>query len=59
MEKQDLTKFISKKQIVVIATGWGILQTEEFKTQIVIACVGLVYMVIDGVKQIIKIVRTK
>ncbi len=59
MERQDLTKFISKKQIVVIATGWGILQAEEFKTQMVIACAGVAYMIIDATKQIIKIVRTK
>jgi len=59
METQDLTKFISKKQIVVIATGWGILQPEEFKTQVLIASVSVVYMIIDATKQIIQIVRKK
>ena len=59
MEKQDLTKFISKKTSVVIAAGWAILQAVEFRTQIVLASVAVAYMVIDAVKQIIQIVRTK
>ena len=59
MEKQDLTNFISKKQPVVMATGWAILQAVEFRTQIVLASVAVAYMIIDAIKQIIKIVRTK
>ena len=59
MEKQDLTKFISKKTSVVIAAGWAILQAENFKTQIVIASVAVVYMVIDATKQVIEIMRAK
>lgn len=55
----DWTKFISKKTSVVIATGVAILQTEVFKTQVVIASVAVVYMLIDATKQIIQIVRTK
>ncbi|KKL85895.1 hypothetical protein LCGC14_1950190 [marine sediment metagenome] len=59
MEKQDLTKFVSKKQMIVIATGWAILQTEQFRTQIVLASVAVIYMIIDAIKQIIEIVRNK
>ena len=59
MEKQDLTNFVSKKTSVVIATGWAILRAEEFKTQIVIASVAVIYMIIDATKQIIQIVRAK
>ncbi len=59
MEKQDLTNFVSKKTSVVIAAGWAILRAEDFKTQIVIASVAVVYMLIDATKQIIQIVRAK
>ena len=59
MDKQDLTKFISKKTSVVIATGWAILQAEQFKTQIVLASVALAYMIIDAIKQIAQIVWKK
>ena len=59
MEKQDLTNFVSKKTSVVIATGWAILRAEEFKTQIVIASVAVIYMIIDATKQIIQIVMAK
>ena len=59
MEKQDLTKFISKKTKVVILAGWAILRAEDFKTQIVIASVAVIYMLIDATKQIIEITRAK
>lgn len=56
---EHLSKLISKKQIVVIGTGWALLEAQDFETKIVIASVAVVYMVIDAVKQIIEIVRTK
>ena len=56
---EHLSKVISKKTSVVIAAGWAILQTEDFKTQIVIAIVAVAYMIIDAAKQIIQIVRKK
>ena len=59
MQTQDLSKFISKKTSVVIAAGWAILRAEDFKTQIVIASVAVVYMVIDATKQVIEIMRAK
>ena len=59
MEMQDLSNFISKKTSVVIAAGWAILRAEDFKTQIVIASVAVVYMVIDATKQVIEIMRAK
>lgn len=59
MENLDLTKFISKKTSVVIAVGWAILQADQFRTQIVLASVALAYMIIDAIKQVIQILRTK
>ncbi len=59
MEKQDLTKFISKKTSVVIFAGWAILKAQDFKTQVVIGIVAVIYMLIDATKQIIQIMRAK
>ena len=59
MEKQELSNFISKKTSVVFGVGWAILKADEFETRVIIASVAVIYMVIDGIKQIIKIVRTK
>ncbi len=57
MEKQDLSKFISKKTSVVFGVGWAILKADEFETRIIIASVAVIYMVIDATKQIIQIMR--
>ncbi len=59
MEKQELSNFISKKTSVVFGVGWAILKADEFETRIIIASVAVIYMVIDAIKQIIKIVREK
>ena len=59
MEKQDLSKFISKKTSVVFGVGWAILKADEFETRIIIASVGVIYMLIDATKQIIQIMRPK
>lgn len=56
---EHLSKLVSRKQIVVIGTGYALLQAQDFETQIVIASVAVIYMVIDAVKQIIEITRTK
>lgn len=59
MEKQDLTKFISKKTSVVIATGIAILRTDVYETQLILGRVAVIYMIIDAIKQIVQIVWGK
>ncbi len=59
MEKENLSKFISKKTSVIFAVGWAILKADEFETRIIIASVAVIYMVIDATKQIIQIMRAK
>lgn len=50
---EQLSKLISKKQIVVIATGYAILEAQDFDRVLVLAGVAVVYMFLDATKQII------